>query len=137
MVKFLSCLGQKICYIIVVWVILVYLLYFFLTYNHAYFSGKDTIKSYADGRYQILVFSVPEDESFAMNKKSLYDMKENKCIVADILHYKEMDDILYLINKNTYTILKYQEEKYKQSSSLTDFTLEEQQIFQEVKYSPS
>ena len=64
-------------------------------------------------------------------------MKENKCIVADILHYKEMDDILYLINKNTYTILKYQEEKYKQSSSLTDFTLEEQQIFQEVKYSPS
>lgn len=96
-----------------------------------YPPGKDTVESFGSGRYQIVAFP-----SFGEKQKeySLRDEKKNVSVVRNIYKYNNKDEWgkVYIIGKNSYTILDYKKEKYKQTDNITDFNSDEQGIFNEM-----
>lgn len=116
--------------IVIVILLLLYSLQLFLINNDddEYSIGRDTLKSFGNGRYQIIKFY---DENRKI-EKSLYDLKENKIIVSNIYTYYErlVDNNVYLVGEDSYCILNYKKEEYMQSSNLSDFSYEQQKIFE-------
>ena len=96
-----------------------------------YPSGKDTVESFGSGRYQIVAFP-----SFGEKQKeySLRDEKKNVSIVRNIYKYNNKNEWgkVYIIGKNSYTILDYKKEKYKQTGNIADFSSNEQDVFNQV-----
>ena len=103
-------------------------LYFEIT--NPYITGRDTVKSFGNGRYQIIRIPASIDgETQKFN--ILYDLKDDTTIESKILEFRHDDknSLVYTFGDNGYTILNYKEEKYKQSKSCQDFTDEERSIF--------
>ena len=103
-------------------------LYFEIT--NPYITGRDTVKSFGNVRYQIIRIPASIDgETQKFN--ILYDLKDDTTIESEILEFRhdEKNSLVYTFGDNGYTILNYKEEKYKQSKSCQDFTDEERSIF--------
>lgn len=114
--------------IIIVIIFLAYLLQLLLIISDDDYSiGKDTIESFGNGRYQIIRFY---DENRNINK-TLYDLKENETIESNIYTYSErlIDNTVYIVGEDGYCILNYEKEEYIQSNDLSDFSYEQQKIF--------
>jgi hypothetical protein len=116
----------SLLFIIIIVIILIYLLYFIIILSdNNYTSGRDTIESFGNGRFQIIRIS--------NEKKELSDLKELKTIESDIQVYYQTENRVYIIGNNGYCILNCSEENYKQSKDLSDFAIEEQQIFNKLQ----
>jgi len=98
-----------------------------------YPSGRDTVESFGNGRYQIIGFHSFDGKQKQM-RYSLRDEKKNISIVEDIYIYNNKDKLgkVYIIGKNSYTILDYKQEKYDQTDNIANFSSDEQDIFNQV-----
>ena len=99
---------------------------FWLIPHDGYLSGRDTVQSFARGRYQII--------RSPSGSISLHDLKTNIVIETEIHSKQEFDNIVYIIGNNGYCKLDYKNEEVKQSKELNDFNDEEQNIFNSIKY---
>lgn len=104
-------------------IILILYLFYFIVFacNDGYLSGRDTVESYVNGRFQIIRSNT--------DAKSLYDLKEVKALIPHIKKYYEDEDNVYIIGKDEYLILNLKKKDYKMSKNLNDFTIEEQRMF--------
>lgn len=100
-----------------------------------YIIGRDTVKSFGDGRYQIIRIPITTDEK-SEERNLLYDLKEHITIESEIyvFQHDEEKKKVYIIGSNGYTVLKYNEERYRQSKALQDFSDEEQSILLSCGY---
>ena len=103
-------------------IFILYLFYFIVfVCDDGYLSGRDTVESYVNGRFQIIRSNT--------DAKSLYDLKEVKALIPHIKKYYEDEDNVYIIGEDEYLILNLKKKDYKMSKNLNDFTIEEQRIF--------
>ena len=104
-------------------IILILYLFYFIVFvcNDGYLSGRDTVESYVNGRFQIIRSNT--------DAKSLYDLKEVKALIPHIKKYYEDEDNVYIIGEDEYLILNLKKKDYKMSKNLNDFTIEEQRMF--------
>ena len=104
-------------------IILILYLFYLIVFvcNDGYLSGRDTVESYVNGRFQIIRSNT--------DAKSLYDLKEVKALIPHIKKYYEDEDNVYIIGEDEYLILNLKKKDYKMSKNLDDFTIEEQRIF--------
>lgn len=57
-----------------------------------YEEGKDTVKSYGDGTYQIIHQAINDN-----SVEVLTNCKYNQCVITDIKKYKEDGDFVYFV----------------------------------------
>ena len=120
----------KIVLIFVLFCVLGNLFCLYLENTNPYITGPDTVKSFGNGRYQIIKIPASIDGK-TQKFNILYDLKDDTTIESEILEFRhdEKNNLVYTFGDNGYTILNYKKEKYKQSKSCQDFTDEEQSIF--------
>lgn len=96
-----------------------------------YISGRDTIKSFGSGRYQIIGTNHYDNDI-----KVLIDLKDEKTIESYIYNYyeRETSNNVYIIGENGYSVLNYKKEEYKQSKNLNEFNKKDQEIFEIMSY---
>lgn len=133
-----SKIKKKIIRIVLIFVLLCVLGNLFCLYlenTNVYISGKDTVKSFGNGRYQIIKIPASIDGK-TKTFNVLYDLRDETAIESKILKFKhdKKNGLVYILGDNGYTILKYKEEKYKQSKSFQDFTDDEQSVFSSYLY---
>lgn len=91
-------------------------------------SGRDTIESFGDGRFQILG---PSDT------KSLYDGEAQDMTKASIednvYKYKVKGDLVYVIGQRGYTIVNYRTGEINQYKEINKFTLGDRKIFKDMR----
>ena len=124
--------GKKIIFIsIFMFFLFCCFVWFLNSIDDVYLSGKDTEKSFGNGRYQIISF--PKDEN-GIIKKALIDVKENEMIGSFVYHVKEIDNLVYIEGEMGYTLLDYDNESYQQFHTIQDFKQEAQVIFNQFQY---
>ena len=107
---------------ILIIIFILYLFYFIVfVCNDGYLSGRDTVESYVNGRFQIIRSNT--------DAKLLSDEKEEKILIPHIKRYYEDEDNVYIIGDDEYLILNLKKKDYKMSKNLDDFTIEEQRMF--------
>ncbi len=107
---------------ILIIIFILYLFYFIVfVCNDGYLSGRDTVESYVNGRFQIIRSNT--------DAKLLSDEKEEKILIPHIKRYYEDEDNVYIIGDEEYLILNLKKKDYKMSKNLGDFTIEEQRMF--------
>ena len=102
-------IKKKIIKIVLIFVLLCVLgnllcLYFEST--DPYIIGRDTVKSFGNGRYQIIRIPASIDgETQKFN--ILYDLKDDTAIESEILEFRhdEKNSLVYTFGDNGYTIL--------------------------------
>lgn len=98
-----------------------------------YPTGKDTVKSFANGRFQTIRLVTTDASGEMREKVTLYEYGKDT-IESNIYHEKSVDDIEYFLGIDGYTVLDYKNCKYKHSDNIEDFTEREKEIFEEFKY---
>lgn len=119
----------RLILIIVSFIAILYLLLFIfwiIPPHDGYLSGRDTVQSFKNGRYQIIRSS--------SGSISLHDLKTNIVIESEIRNKEEIDDIIYIIGNNGYCKLDYENEEVKQSKEISDFNDVDQNIFNRIQY---
>lgn len=95
-----------------------------------YLSGKDTVESFGDGRYQIIRVLGESHQEILL----LIDLKTNTTIEKQIYNKKEINNIVYFVGANGYCILDYKNETFKQSKYLENFNENDISVFNQIRY---
>ena len=103
-------------------------LYFSTVVFNDYMSGRDTVVSFGDGRYQILRFpnGIPK-QLIDLSIKSPID----ETIEINVKGYREIPPMVYIIGEKQYTIINYKTFSTKQTSSFEELSENEKNIFSE------
>lgn len=89
-----------------------------------YPSGKDTIESFGDGKFQI---------SKTPSRFVLINEKTNEFLESNIYRYKEIKPFVYIIGESGYLILNYETGEIKKHKKVEYFSNEEIKIFNQMK----
>lgn len=90
-------------------------------------GGRDTVAQFGDRRFMVLR---GEAEPYSkVIEWTLYDNKTNDSIDNSIDNFKEVKPYVYTIGSEGYTKLNYETGQLKQSKTLSDFSVDDQKIF--------
>lgn len=128
MFKSIKKIGLIILMLIVSFVIFTHILFQLL--KDPYLSGKDTVESFGDGRYQIIRVSDEKHQEILL----LVDLKTNETIETQVYNKKEINNIVYLVSANGYCVLDYKNGILKKSKYLEDFNGNDINIFNQIRY---
>lgn len=89
-------------------------------------SGRDTIESFGNGRYQIVG---------VVNKRVLVDLDRNirPSVEDNVYKYKVRGDLVYVIGQRGYTIVNYRTGEINQYKEINKFTLGDRKIFEDMR----
>lgn len=102
--------------------------------SEKYPSGRDTYRSFGDGRFQILVGYRDGVREF-----TLFDGEKQDTIIYNLISFNENRETVYgygtdwTHNKRYYVILNYGTGKQAQFTNLTGVPIEQRQYFQKLQ----
>jgi hypothetical protein len=99
-------------------------------YTRNFPSGKDTMKYFGDGTFQILRDSENKTNELFNNRS---DNTFNRVVEPNVKDYVQIKEKVYVFGEKGYTILNLDTFDVKQSQSLDGFSEEEQKIFKDLE----
>lgn len=92
-------------------------------------GGRDTHDYFGNARIVVLIGTYPNSDE---KKYVLYDREKNSAIDT-ILNYQERKPYVYAIGEKGYTKLNYETGELTQSLSVSDFSKDDQIVFEEIQ----
>lgn len=89
-------------------------------------AGKDTVDSFGDGTFQIVILG--DGTKGLVNLDKVLDM----VIVNNIKKYKKINGLLYVIGNGEYAILDYKTGEISKFKELSDFSLGDRRLFERL-----